>query len=223
MTERVGLLAPQLEKSKVWRDFAAAVDRVFTDLGIDGARDLLASLRAPLNLKDVVGAEPGGALTALDVIPRAERQTLVRNAELLGFRFYDSAILDAEDYVRLCMFLGQYYDEDKGTARFADFMGFMANVKLQVVPTWTQDYVTFLKEGDPGIGVPVYRGGPWYPTTHVVLSFGLGKFAGVDRNSLIEFFYYFANINLVLWAIEMTDDASMSVNISGAGTLDIWL
>lgn len=223
MTERRRLLAPQLEKSEVWTDYADSIDAVFASVGIEDARTKLALLRSPLNLQDVVTAVDGGTLTALDSVERQERVTLVKTADMLGFRFYDSTILNVEDYLRLCIFISQYYDEDKGTERFDDFMGFMANVALEVKSTWTEDYVTFYAEGDPAIGTPVYQGGTWYPTTHVILSFGLDKFTGVDRQNLLDFFYYFANINVVLWAIEMTDDVLIQQGICGAATYEVWL
>lgn len=225
MTNRDRLLAPQLQKSGVWQDYARKIDQVLADMGIDDARAKLALLRSPLNSADAVVSQQGQPLQALASVERQERATLVKTADMLGFRYYNRDLLDSEAYLRLCMFLGQYYEMDKGTERFDDFMGFVANSAFQVISTWTQDYVTFYKEGDPVIGTPVYRGGPWYPTTHVVLRYGFGPFIGVDSASIIDFFYYFANINLVLWSVELVDDEAnpMIVNVAGAATMDIWL
>lgn len=218
MRER--LLAPQLLKSDVWIDYARKIDQVFGAMGIDDARAKLALLRSPMDLTAVVVGDES-KVVALDSIPRHERATLIKTADMLGFRFYDQQILDSEDYLRLCLFLAQYYRQDKGTERFADFMGFAANAVFEVVPTWTTDYVEFYKQGDPAIGVPVYKGGPWYPTTHVVLRYDLTKFTGVDRSSLIEFFYYFANINIVLWATELVDLSPLQLGVTGAAAIEI--
>jgi hypothetical protein len=220
--QRGRLLAPQLLKSDVWQDFADQIDATFTALGIEDARQKLSLLRSPINLTDVVGSSDGDTIMTLADMEVQERATLVKTADMLGFRFYDSEFLQAEDYLRLCMFLGEYYANDKGTVRFSDFMGFISNNPLVVYNTWTEDYVTFFKEGDPAIGTPVYQGGSWYPTTHVILEFSLESFAGIDRSDLIEWFYYFANINVVLWAIEMDDTAFLTAKVTGDATTEIW-
>lgn len=223
--ERFRLLAPQLSKSQVWTDYAQKIDQVFADLGIDDARTKLQLLRSPINAQDILVTTNGQTLTTLESVQRQERATLVKTADMLGFRFYNSELLNAEAYLRLCLYLGQYYDLDKGTERFDDFMGFVVNSTFQVTPTWTQDYVTFYKEGDPAIGTPVYKGGTWYPTTHVFLTFGFGAFPGSLQTSIIDFLYYFANINVVLWAIELIDDDATPtvVKVTGDATIEIWM
>lgn len=221
MTGRYRLLAPQLSQSQVWMDYANKIDAVFRTMGIDDARAKLALLRSPMNLEGVV-AGGDSRMIALSEVERHERATLVKTADMLGFRFYDTQILDTEDYLRLCLFLAQYYQQDKGTERFADFMGFASNAVFEVVSTWTTDYVNFVPEGDPSIGVPVHKGGPWYPTTHVVLKYSLSKFTGLERTSVIEFFYYFANINIVLWATELVEQTTTAVKITGAAAHEIW-
>lgn len=216
------LLAPQLSKSDVWVDLANKIDQVFTQLGIDDARTKLALLRAPLNLRDVVSVTPNGDLIALDSVERHERATLIQTANMIGFRFHHQNLLNTEDYLRLCMYLGQYYDEDKGTERFIEFMSYICNAIFELHTTWTRDYVHFLKEGDPLIGTPVYEGGEWYPTTHVILKYDFVRFSGVTVFNLIEFFNYFANINVVLWSIEMVGDTFLQAKITGAAMHEIW-
>lgn len=221
--DRTKLLSVVLEQNPAWVEMAKSVDAALAESGIDDARVKLQSLRSPINMDDAlvrVNSETG-ILTALSDIERHEKATLVNTAELLGFRFYDQNILSAESYLRLCMSLGQYYSADKGTERFDDFMAFVINDGFTVVNTWTEDYVTFYEEGSGSIGTPVYEGGTWYPTTHVVVRYGLGSLAGVTMEQVYEFFYYFANINLVLHRVDIETTTLNTIGICGASRIYI--
>lgn len=217
MRER--LLAPYIERFDVWADLSRSVDDVWAALGIDSAIEQLKWLRSPINVKDVVVGDTG-VLLPLNMVPQQDRASLVLTADLLGFRYYETNLLDTEDYLKLCRHLAEYYSNDKGTPTWTAFLGWCLDSKFQVYNTWTQDYQTFLLENDPTIGASIAEGGTWYPTTHVVLEYDQTRFAGVHPSQLIEFFNYFANINLVLWMTQLGGTENLRLQLASVGSIE---
>lgn len=222
MTKRQILMPPAQGQNQLYLDLSDAIDEAFDVLGIDLNIEALRTLRQPFTLSDMVvsEAEEQGKLVSLSQVTKQDLETLILSANMLGFRFRQSDIFTQEDFLRLVTYLGEYYHTDKGTQSWEDFLGFALNAEFRVLNTWTQDYVHFFTEGDPAIGVPIHDGGTWYPTTHVVLEYDITRFAGQSA-SVVEFFYYFANINLVLWAIRLTQTATMSLNVALHGKMTV--
>jgi hypothetical protein len=218
MRER--LLAPYLERFDVWANMAASVDDVWKALGIDDAVSQLKWLRSPINVRDVVVGNAAGAILPLSAVPQQDRVSLVLTADMLGFRYYETNLLDTDDYLKLCRHLAEYYNNDKGTPAWTDFLGWCLNTDFKVYNTWTQDYQTFLLENDPAIGASIADGGSWYPTTHVVLEYDQNRFAGVPPSQLIEFFNYFANVNLVLWMTQVGGLENLQLTAAVTGMLE---
>ena len=205
------LLPSYLASNQTWLDFVDSIDEVFGN-EIDPAIAQIRNLRSPIDMSDqvfVVNAtppnpnDPGsyGVLTKLSDPLQFSLDTSIKHNQMLGFSFGNSDVLNPQDHLRIAMFISQYYAQNKGTQSWANFLGFVSNADFVVTNLWTQDYVTFLEDGDSGIGTPVYDGGTWYPTTHVYLEYDPAKFPGIDVSVVIGFFYYFANINLVLAGI----------------------
>jgi hypothetical protein len=222
MTKRQILMPPAQGQNQLYLDLADATDEAFDVLGIDLNIEALRTLRQPFTISDMVvsEAEEQGKLVSLSQVTTQDLETLILSANMLGFRFRQSDIFTQEDFLRLVTYLGEYYHADKGTQSWEDFLGFALNAEFRVLNTWTEDYVHFYTEGDPAIGTPIHDGGTWYPTTHVVLEYDITRFAGQSA-SVVEFFYYFANINLVLWAIRLTQTAKMSLNVALHGKMTV--
>jgi hypothetical protein len=214
MRER--LLAPYLERFDVWADLAKSLDQVWASVGIDDAIEQLKWLRSPINTKDVVVGTENGRLLPLNAVPQQDRTSLVLTADMLGFRYYETNLLDTNDYLKLCRHLAEYYGNDKGTPVWTDFLGWCLNSHFKLYSTWTTDYQTFLLEGDPTIGLSIAEGGIWYPTTHVVLEYDQTRFQGIEPSQLVEFFNYFANVNLVLWMTQLGGTETISMKAAAA-------
>jgi hypothetical protein len=213
------LLASHIERFPVWADLAAALNTVWGQLGIDEAIEQLKWLRSPINTKDIV-IKDGGSLLNLNTVPQHDRTSLVLTADLLGFRYYETNLLDTQDYLKLCRHLAEYYSNDKGTPAWTEFLGWCLDAHFAVYQTWTQDYQTFLMEGDPAIGLSIDKGGSWYPTTHVILEYDQNRFQGIEPSQLVEFFNYFANVNLVLWMTQLGGTETIPMEAAFLGSLE---
>lgn len=213
---------PEYLKTPVWEDMVDAIDTTLSNLGIDDARRQLTLLRTPINTSDIVFTEQreAGKLVRIEDIEQLERDSLVKRCNQMGFSFQIGNLLNASDYLRIAMHVGEYYLRNKGTQSWQDFLGFCANAQFQVKVLWTRDYATFFEEGEPGIGFPVWDGGEWYPTTHVALEFDASKF-GIDPESVVALFYYFANINLVLGYLTLTFNGRLDLKVSANGYIEI--
>jgi hypothetical protein len=86
---------------------------------------------------------------------------------------------------------------------------------------WTEDYINFIEEGAPGIGFPVWDGGLWYPTTHVTLEYDPSAFVSLRPKDVTDFFYYFANINLVLAYITLGIKGTIKLHTAVEGYIEI--
>lgn len=222
MTKRQILMPPAQGQNQLFLDLSDSIDEAFEVAGIDPNIAALRTLRQPFTISDMVieSSEQQNQLISLSQVEKQDLETLILSANMLGFRFRQSDIFTQEDFLRIVTYLGEYYHEDKGTQSWEDFLGFALNAEFKVLNTWTEDYKHFYAEGDPSIGTPVYEGGTWYPTTHVILEYDISRFSG-QAASVVEFFYYFANINLVLWAIRLTQTAKMSLNVAMHGKMTI--
>jgi hypothetical protein len=203
---RSKLLPPYLDDVQAWLDLADSIDEVYK-VKIDDPIKFLAKLRDTWIIPDDV-MEKVSQNEILDLTDYTlyEREILIKQANMLGFDFRQSDLINDEDYQRITRNLSLYWYE-KGTPKFVDFMGFVLNCLMQVIYLWSEvqntpegpQYGPFLPEGDPGIGTPVYQpGGTWFPTTHVQVAFDPFKFASVSFDKMLALFYAIANYNLVV-------------------------
>jgi hypothetical protein len=217
---RTILVPEHLEHNQVWEDLMTEVNIAFT--AIDQGISDMGLLRKPIDTGDSIFASnrTAGKLTRLDAIRTLERSLTVQSCNNLGFTFKTSNVLDAEDYTRIAINLGAYYASTKGTQGWQNFLAFCLNAVFTVEQLWTTDYVTFVTEGSAG--TPVWDGGAWYPTTHVNLSYA-GEFSGLTSATIQDFFYYFANINLVLESISVDYMVNYALNASISCMVEIWV
>jgi hypothetical protein len=191
------LLAPYLEQFDLWNHLAEMVQQVTQD-PIEKVNRYISWLRDQYITEDAANAkiEAGEMLSQSD-FSNWDPETVIRHVQLQGFTFKNARVLTSDDYLRMYRNLPQYWYK-QGTENFIDFFSFAFNTPFLLTNLWTQDYVTFLPEGDPGIGTPINAGGTWYPTTHVQLQYDGIKYGGFSYADIVAFFYYFANYNLVL-------------------------
>jgi hypothetical protein len=130
-----------------------------------------------------------------------DKQTAVKQTNLLGLELTHPAGLSQNDFVNLTRNLGTFW-YSKGAFDFIDFISYCLNCEITMTNMWTQDYVNFLPEGDPGIGHTIWEAtpGPWYPTTHVMLQWDAGKFT-VPLTNVVTLFNDVSNYNLVLQSL----------------------
>lgn len=141
-----------------------------------------------------------------------ERETLVKQVNMLGMKLKSSGILTDENYQIVSRYLGMYWFE-KGTQSFIEFINFCLIANLTVQNFWSEvgpianEYNNMTLEAEDGTppGTPIWEGGTWFPTTHVQIRAD-GGLQGLTVQTLSEFFYEISNYNLVLYAIENSFD-----------------
>ena len=169
----------------------------------------------------------------LDTKDPQELYILIRNANLLGYKFI-SNFLNQKDYLKLVDFIARYY-ELEGTKQFANFLGYVKASKIKIEQLWSQvginDYTEFYYKSEidtnntilsnPGQTTP----GTWYPTSHKRISYDLTLFQNVSHTQLVDYettirslFYTLAPIHWVLeliaGTIEFNDPHSIDVQAS---------
>lgn len=204
---RSTLLPPYLEDSPSWAELTDAIDAVFGP-SIDDPTKWLARLRDTWILQQNVetSLEDMSRIIANTDFEPIEKSVLIRQANMLGFDLAESELLSSDDYQRVVRNISKYW-YSKGTPQMQNFLGFVLDTLLVITNTWStlgvvpDTYGPFLPEGDPGIGTPVWEGGPWFPTTHVQVTIDAVRFSNLPMVKLLALFYSIANYNLVLQAI----------------------
>lgn len=156
-SRRSNLLPPYLAANPAWVQLVESIDEVF-EQEIDLPTALLAKLRDNWIL-GAVGEAKVGDDQMIDNTDwfRFERETLVRQANQLGFLLKETDLLTDEEYQRLVRNLGAFW-YNKGTPEFIDFIRFILGSiidirKLFALPGPTYDTYGFMREeGDTLIG-----------------------------------------------------------------------
>lgn len=149
--------------------------------------------------------------------PKAiESEFLSLLASLLGFQMKSDLFLES-DYRRLIAGLAKYY-EKSGTNYLQNFLGYIHNTQVTLVPQWTQDYHNFYDT--PG-GTQLYNGGTWFLTPHINFKYDLEKSGQIPVQTGRDLFYELAPIHLVLEKLIANIFAQMTVNISCAALFTV--
>lgn len=200
------LLPPYMEDVEAWQQLIEVVDDTFT--WIDNAAIWMGWLRDTWILSDAQSAalEENDVLTDSENFEPVERDILIRQANMLGFRALNPAVLSDADYRKIVRYLPQYW-YSQGTNRLEKFLGFILDVDISITPLWAQDlglnnglYNGFTVEED--IGMPVWKGGTWFPTTHVRIRLPPERESGDIKEKIEQLFKVLSNYNLVLHSIE---------------------
>ena len=200
------LLPPYMEDVEAWQQLIEVVDETFTH--IDSAAIWLGWLRDTWILSDAQQSalEHSDILTDGENFELVERDILIRQANMLGFRAINPAVLSDNDYRRLVRYLPQYW-YSQGTNKLEDFIGFLLDVDISITPLWSKDlgqnnglYNGFFTEEDAG--TPIWKGGQGFPTTHVRISLPPERDSGDIKDKVEQLFTVLSNYNLVLHSIE---------------------
>lgn len=166
---------------------------------------------------DKVYVEINNNLIEIPMRALHDRNVLIDGSKFAGFDYFSDSFSD-DDYGRVYQFINEYWPTS-GTEDFANFMGFIKRMRLDVHQLWTLDlgddasgenpaldYYPFLERQDPLTMIPVFDDlegvpGKYYPTSHVELEFDYFLSPNPDFTDLINLFYYMAPIHLVLHRI----------------------
>lgn len=161
-----------------------------------------------------------------------DRKTLINQASLAGVDYYSDYITDVE-YARLVDYTGSYWKhQNSGERDFIDFIGFIKGMRLSLIQLWTVDQGDYASSVEPGFDFYEYlrpevevtdpvrleegaSRGTEYLTSHVDMEYDVLASPNVLFNDLINLFYYFAPIELVLNRIV----GSISTEVETHGTV----
>lgn len=129
-------------------------------------------------------------------------------AGLLGF-YQDISNQSIDQKRRLINSLPYWY-ERLGTNVTFNFLNFLFNDNIQVVPLYTQDYVNFYSTPQ-GVMEPA---GPWYLTNHIDITYAASS-GILDINTIQTRFYLVAPVPLVIRNISGVDLFSNNCQVSG--------
>lgn len=199
------ILLPEFLQTEAWLQYAQAIDEFMA--GTDNQTRLLSRLREPLHLtfrsqRNVINKE---MINEPD-LGHFDREFMIRSLNLVGMPFSNTSVLSDEQLFRLLQTLPRFW-YSKGKQDVARFLSYVLGSNLRITRMWTEDYVNFLPEGDPGIGVPIYvEGGTWYPTTHVDVSFDPLTMGSVTVQSVIDMLSEIGNYNLVFYSVSASSE-----------------
>jgi hypothetical protein len=204
MGRRATLLPPYLAVNPAWKELVDALDEVFEG-EVDLPTELLARIRDNWIISDdaVDKIDAAEILSSSDDFFAFERETLIRQANMIGFLFKETDLMSDEDYRRIVRNLGHYWFS-KGTPEFIDLLAFCLDTTIKVIKLWSlpgpsyETYGDMREEGDPAIGTPNHQGGQWFETSHVNLIVDPMRFATAMVPKLVALFNALANYNLVL-------------------------
>lgn len=181
--------------------------------------------------KITLGLGNGTAIVAYKEVLQ-DRKTLINQAALSGIDYYSDYISDVE-YARLVDYANVYWKyQNSGERDFINFIGFIKGMRLSLIQLWTKDQGDFANNQDVGFDFYEYLKpeedivdpvkivnntavGTEYLTSHVDMEYDVLASPNVLFNDLINLFYYFAPIELVLNRII----GAMEVEIETNGTI----
>jgi len=201
---RSTLLPPYLASNDYFIEYCNAMDTIYGPT-IDSQLNVLKNIRNvwPQSPQTETYVDSNQIIPS-EAWPRFSRDLIVKITNSLGMKLQSAGVVSDDAYQTISRFVGMYWF-GKGTGAFIEFINYCLSSDFQVFNLWTTDYVNFVPEGDSSIGTPIWDGGPWYPTTHVLIE-AHGGLQGIDILTLQQFFYEIANYNLVLQAIDASFD-----------------
>jgi hypothetical protein len=191
------ILLPSFLQDDPWVSLVNAIDSVFKT-NIDDPVVWLSRIREHYLLNDTVLAKiESGLMVSESLLDVFDKETVVQNISLSGLAVPNSGQFTSHQLNRLLRDISAFWYE-KGTDRAADFISYILNTPIDITNLWTEDYVTFLPEGDVGIGTPIYLGGTWYPTTHIQFAFDPLSVLTVPLTTILNMFLLISNYNIVI-------------------------
>lgn len=211
------LLPPYLMSNPFFIEWLDAMDELF-DERVD------AKIYVLQNLRNMWVSNPAletkieeSQLLDLDDWSIPEQSIVLKQLNTLGLQLgVPTVMFDQYSFVNLSRYIGMYWMA-KGTGTLMDFINFCTGYTFELKNCWTKDYKTFYPEGDDRVGEALWKGGEWYPTTHV--QFNAINPDMTDVNLLAQLFFEIANYNLVLYSINFQFD--LMFEVPGAENLGI--
>ncbi len=191
-------LLPAYLSQQAWVDLCDAIDHVFADR-VDTPIENLGKLRQQWLFNDTVLEKIDNAqLIDYSDLDQFETNVLVKQVNLLGYNIRDPRGIPPEVLSRMVQQLALFW-YSKGKSSLVDFLGYVFGTEVIMTRMWTQDYVQFYPEGDAAIGDPLWKEGPWYPTTHTTVEIDLLTLpASVSVETFSTVFNDISNYPLVL-------------------------
>jgi VCBS repeat-containing protein len=191
----------------------AKILRVISNIGLQGAPSAIDYFEV-----EFVSKSGKRARWFMPIDAPQERDLLIKNSYMLGFDFFNTK-LSSEDYERLYEYLGMFWPENGLNDQFIKFIGFIKNMKLEMVPLWSvddgTDIISILEEFSSDVH-PASLGGSWYLTSHVEVRYDLKKHNSdypIDFDELERLFYLFAPIMLVMERIVGSIDEIINIGV----------
>lgn len=193
------ILLPEFLQTDAWLEFSKSIDKLMSD--VDKKTRLLSRIREPsqFSYSGMLKVLNKKMLSQAD-LNHFDREFLVRSLNLIGLPFDNTEVFSDAHLFRFLQSLARFW-YSKGKSDVAEFLSFVLNADLKIVNMWTEDYITFLPEGDPDIRVPLMNGGTWYPTTHIQLTYDPTALKGVSIKDVVTMVYEMGNYNLVFHSI----------------------
>lgn len=177
-----------------------------------------------------------------------DRETLIKQAQNLGFDYFSNSIQD-DDYQRVVTYLSKLWKANGGD-HFVDFMGFIKRTRFDMEQLWTEaigepgspsigddpandkDYYLNLMSAseylpkmwnridfNPLLTTDQEMRGSYYPTSHVELSYDILEHPSIDKLDTLTLFYLLAPIHLVLERFNETINVQIDLDAAGGQML----
>lgn len=173
------LLIPDGLANDFWLTLIAAVDSVWEediDAKITGLARVHHSTIEPYSQR-IDGVDLN--LSSYSDRETYDRETLLKLINDLGLSLNNiSPALSLGCLDRIRANIGAFWLSSKGTRECQAFISYVLNVRIKIVPLYTEDFVTLVEEGSPAIGTFLEDGGSWYLTSSVNIY--------IDPSSMIE-------------------------------------
>ena len=191
------VLLPDSLNTEFWRTLLDAVDHVWKD-DIDAKIVDIFKINEVLRFSSTNNYE----LTSESNIDVMDRETAIKKLSSLGLKLRSTENLSNIALNRLCANISMYWF-GKGSEQFIPFLSYTLGVRLKVVQLYTNNYSTFLEDGDPGIGTTIYDDGTWYPTSHVTVYVDPNTLIDTDLQSFQDIFFSIVPYTIVVhkWKI----------------------
>lgn len=210
---RRALLPPYLA-DPYFQQYAGIIDHVYST-EVDQKIATIRELRSGWHSNpDVEALALNGSMIDATAWDTLERSLVTQQDNSLGMYLSSAGSITTDSLTTISRFLGYYWWE-RGTYGFLEFINFCLGTGITMVNLWAEydpanpndtDYLNFTPENADGTppGTPIWDGGTWFPTTHVILTAKGGL--PIESTDLVTFFYEIANYNLVVNAIDFNYD-----------------
>jgi hypothetical protein len=194
-------LLPDFLNTEAWTSLLDAVDTVF-ESNVDTPAEGVSKIRETTILSPEAEARmSSGQLIDESHLHTFDKRTNVLSGNMLGFGLHNSDMITEEQYARLLRNISRYW-YSKGTGSLANFISYIFNSKVSIDQLWTKDYKKFVVPTElnsiEGEFKTIMEGGPWYPTSHVRVSYDPTVLTSVSVENLVALVYELGSYTMVV-------------------------